>query len=113
MDKALAIILAGGRGERLSVLAEERTKPALPFAAKYRIIDFTLSNCANSGIYNVTVLTQYQPMSLADHLGIGAAWGLVRLDGSGLRIIQPYLSPDESRDWYKGTADAVYQNLSY
>ena len=113
MDRVLAIILAGGRGERLSVLAEERTKPAIPFAGKYRIIDFTLSNCVNSGIYNVAVLTQYQPLSLADHLGIGAAWGLVRVDGSGIRMLQPYLGPDEDHDWYKGTANAVYQNLHY
>jgi len=94
-------------------LAEERTKPAIPFAAKYRIIDFTLSNCVNSGIFNVAVLTQYQPLSLADHLGIGASWGLVRVDGGGIRILQPYLAPDEGRSWYKGTADAVYQNLHY
>ena len=113
MDSVLAIILAGGRGERLGILAHERTKPAIPFAGKYRIIDFTLSTCVNSGISNVAVLTQYQPLSLADHIGIGASWGLVRPDGSGIRLLQPYLAREEGRDWYKGTADAVYQNLSY
>jgi glucose-1-phosphate adenylyltransferase len=113
MEKTLAIILAGGRGERLGILAHERTKPAIPFAGKYRIIDFTLSNCVNSGISQVAVLTQYQPLSLIDHLGIGAPWGLAHLDGSGMRLLQPYLAREEGRDWYKGTADAVYQNLQY
>ena len=113
MDNVLAIILAGGRGERLGILAHERTKPAIPFAGKYRIIDFALSNCVNSGIYNVAVLTQYQPLSLSDHIGIGAAWGLVHMDGSGIRLLQPYLAREEDRDWYKGTANAVYQNLQY
>ena len=109
----MAIILAGGRGERLGILAHERTKPAIPFAGKYRIIDFVLSNCVNSGIYNVAVLTQYQPASLTEHIGIGTAWGLARLDGAGIRMLQPYLAREEDRDWYKGTADAVYQNLQY
>lgn len=108
----MAIILAGGRGERLSVLAQERTKPALPFAGKYRVIDFTLSNCVNSAIYNVAVLTQYRPLSLADHIGIGAPWGLATPD-RGITLLQPYLSREESRDWYKGTTDAIYQNLQY
>jgi len=112
MDSILAVILAGGRGERLSVLAEERTKPAIPFAGRYRIIDFTLSNCVNSGIHNVAVLTQYQPLSLAEHIGIGAAWGLATPD-RGIRLLQPYLAREEGRDWYKGTADAIYQNLQY
>ncbi|MFC2006527.1 glucose-1-phosphate adenylyltransferase family protein, partial [Chloroflexota bacterium] len=112
MENVLAIILAGGRGERLSVLAQERTKPAIPFAGKYRIIDFTLSNCVNSGIHHVAVLTQYQPLSLAEHIGIGTAWGMATPD-RGIRLLQPYLAREEGRDWYKGTADAVYQNLSY
>ena len=111
-DKVLAIIMAGGVGERLGVLTQERTKPAIPFAGKYRIIDFTLSNCVNSGIYNVAVLTQYQPLSLVDHIGIGIPWGLARPDG-GIRLLQPYLTREEDRDWYKGTADAVYQNFEY
>lgn len=113
MERTLAIILAGGRGERLGILAHERTKPAIPFAGKYRIIDFSLSNCVNSGISKVAVLTQYQPLSLIDHIGVGAPWGLAHLDGSGLRLLQPYLAHEEGRDWYKGTADAVYQNLQY
>ncbi|MFC2047894.1 glucose-1-phosphate adenylyltransferase [Chloroflexota bacterium] len=110
MDKVLAVILAGGRGERLSVLAQERTKPAVPFAGRYRIIDFTLSNCVNSGIHSVAVLTQYQPLSLAEHIGVGMAWGLATPD-RGVRLLQPYLAREEGRDWYKGTADAVYQCL--
>ncbi len=111
MKKNLAIILAGGQGERLSILAHERAKPAIPFAGKYRIIDFTLSNCVNSGIYDIAVLTQYEPRSLTDHIGIGAPWGLNHPD-RGVRLLQPYLAR-RSRDWYKGTADAVYQNLPY
>ena len=112
MEGAVAIILAGGTGERLGILAVERTKPAIPFAGKYRIIDFTLSNCVNSGIYNVATLTQYQPRSLTDHIGIGMPWGLARPD-SKIQLLNPYLAREEGRDWYKGTADAVYQNLQY
>ncbi len=110
MQKLLAVILAGGQGERLSVLSQQRAKPAVPFVGKYRIIDFSLSNCVNSGIYNVIVLTQYQPVSLTEHIGIGTPWGLVPPDRS-IRLLQPYLAREEGRDWYKGTADAVYQNL--
>ena len=106
----VAVILAGGQGERLSVLSAQRAKPAVPFAGKYRIIDFTLSNCVNSGIYRVAVLTQYRPHSLNDHIGIGRPWDLDRNSG-GVRMLQPYLGRKGS-DWYKGTADAVYQNLS-
>lgn len=113
MEKTLAIILAGGRGERLGILAHERTKPAIPFAGKYRVIDFTLSNTVNSGISKVAVLTQYQPLSLIDHIGVGASWGLARVDGSGMRLLQPFLAREEGRNWYKGTADAVFQNLPY
>ncbi|HEY82480.1 MAG TPA: glucose-1-phosphate adenylyltransferase [Dehalococcoidia bacterium] len=112
MDNIVAIILAGGQGERLGILAVERTKPAIPFAGKYRIIDFTLSNCVNSGIYNVAVLTQYQPRSLTDHIGIGLPWGFARPDGK-IQLLHPYLAREEGRDWYRGTADAVYQNLQY
>ena len=104
-----AVILAGGQGERLSVLSARRAKPAVPFAGKYRIIDFTLSNCVNSGIYRVAVLTQYRPHSLNDHIGIGRPWDLDRMHG-GVRLLQPYLGRKNS-DWYRGTADAVYQNL--
>ena len=112
MYKALAVILAGGTGERLSILSQERAKPAVPFAGKYRIIDFTLNNCVNSGVRNVIVLTQYQPLSLAEHIGVGAPWGLVPPDRS-IRLLQPYLARERGRDWYKGTADAVYQNLDH
>lgn len=109
MPNVLAIIMAGGAGTRLSVLSEERSKPAVPFAARYRIIDFTLSNCVNSGIYNISVLTQYRPRSLNDHIGVGKPWDLDRSRG-GLRLLQPYQARGREQ-WYGGTADAVYQNL--
>ena len=112
MEGVVAIILAGGTGERLGTLAVERTKPAIPFGGKYRIIDFTLSNCVNSGIYNVAILTQYQPRSLTDHIGIGMPWGFAHPD-SRIQLLHPYLAREEGRDWYKGTADAVYQNLQF
>ncbi len=110
MHRLLAVILAGGTGERLSILSQERAKPAVPFAGKYRIIDFSLSNCVNSGVFNVIVLTQYQPVSLTEHIGVGSPWGLVPPDRN-VRLLQPYLAREEGRDWYKGTADAVHQNL--
>lgn len=106
-----AVILAGGQGERLSVLSAKRAKPAVPFAGKYRIIDFTLSNCVNSGLYKVAVLTQYRPHSLNDHIGIGRPWDLDRMQG-GVRLLQPYVGRKDS-DWYRGTADAVYQNFGF
>ncbi len=81
MSKVLAVILAGGQGERLSLLSQKRAKPAVPFAGKYRIIDFALSNCVNSGIFDVAVLTQYRPHSLHDHIGIGRPWDLDRQQG--------------------------------
>ena len=109
MDRVMSMILAGGVGERLSVLVEERAKPAVPFGGRYRIIDFVLSNCVNSRIENIAVLTQYNPRSLAKHIGVGRPWDLDRAKG-GISIFQPFLSRSE-RDWYKGTADAVYQNL--
>ncbi len=111
MSKVLGIILAGGQGERLSLLSQKRAKPAVPFAGKYRIIDFALSNCVNSGITDVAVLTQYRPHSLNDHIGIGKPWDLDRQKG-GIHLLQPYMGRRES-DWYQGTADAVYQNLSF
>lgn len=111
MRRVLAMILAGGASERLSVLSAERAKPAVPFGGKYRIIDFTLSNCVNSGIHNVAVLTQFNPRSLALHIGVGRPWDLDRSAG-GVVLLQPFLSRS-TRDWYKGTADAVYQNLYY
>lgn len=109
MSNVLAIIMAGGAGTRLSVLSEERSKPAVPFAARYRIIDFTLSNCVNSDIYNIAVLTQYRPRSLNDHIGVGKPWDLDRARG-GIRLLQPYQARGREQ-WYGGTADAVYQNL--
>src|SRR2546425_145895 len=111
MSKVLAVIMAGGQGERLSLLSQKRAKPAVPFAGKYRIIDFALSNCVNSAISEVAVLTQYRPHSLHDHIGIGRPWDLDRQQG-GVRLLQPYIGRQES-DWYKGTADAVYQNLDF
>ncbi len=111
MARVLAVIMAGGAGTRLSVLSEERSKPAVPFAAKYRIIDFTLSNCVNSDIFNVAVLTQYRPHSLHEHIGIGKPWDLDRAQG-GVRLLQPYQGR-EGQTWYGGTAHAVYQNLDY
>jgi glucose-1-phosphate adenylyltransferase len=109
--RTLAMILAGGAGSRLSVLTQKRTKPAVPFAGKYRIIDFTLSNCSNSGIYTVGICTQYRPRSLNDHIQSGWPWDLDRVSG-GVTLLQPYVGPRES-DWYHGTADAVYQNMNY
>lgn len=111
MNRVLAVILAGGASERLSILAAERAKPAVPFGGKYRIIDFTLSNCSNSGIYNVAVLTQFNPRSLAQHVGVGRSWDMDRAEG-GVVLLQPFLSRS-GRNWYKGTADAVYQNMYF
>ena len=105
----LAMILAGGQGDRLSVLSEQRAKPGVVFGGQYRIIDFALSNCSNSGITKVAVLTQYRPRSLMNHIGAGRPWGLDTLDGS-VQMLQPYLGRADM-DWYQGTADAVYQNL--
>ena len=109
MNDVLAMILAGGQGDRLSVLSEQRAKPAVIFGGQYRIIDFALSNCGNSGISKVSVLTQYRPRSLVNHIGAGKPWGLDGLDNS-VQILQPYLGRADM-DWYQGTADAIYQNL--
>ena len=107
----MAVILAGGEGERLSILSSVRAKPAVPFGGKYRIIDFTLSNCVNSDIDNVVVLTQYNPRSLNDHIGVGRPWDLDRNHG-GVRMLQPYIARGRVAEWYRGTADAVLQNLN-
>jgi glucose-1-phosphate adenylyltransferase len=111
MKRVAALILAGGQGDRLSVLSEERAKPAVIFGGRYRIIDFALSNIVNSGITRVGVLTQYRPRSLNDHIGIGRPWDLDR-QGGGVTLLQPYLGRASS-DWYSGTADAVYQNIYF
>lgn len=109
--EVVAMILAGGQGSRLGVLTKNLAKPAVPFGGKYRIIDFPLSNCANSGIYTVGVLTQYKPLELNNHIGIGDAWDLDRRDG-GVSILPPY-QEEQGGDWYKGTANAIYQNIGY
>ena len=109
--KCLAMILAGGQGSRLGALTKNIAKPAVPFGGKYRIIDFPLSNCANSGIDKVGVLTQYRPLELHNYLGTGSAWDLDKRDG-GVFILPPY-ARDKGADWYKGTADAIYQNLNF
>src|SRR6195256_4727550 len=111
MKRTLAVVLAGGEGERLSILSSVRAKPAVPFGGKYRIIDFTLSNCVNSGITHVMVLTQYNPRSLNDHIGLGRPWDLDRNTG-GVRMLQPYIARGRVAEWYRGTADAVLQNLN-
>jgi glucose-1-phosphate adenylyltransferase len=110
--KTRAIILAGGEGSRLSVLTAKRTKPAVPFAGKYRIIDFTISNCVNSNIFDVMVLAQYRPQSLIEHIGSGGPWDLSRDFTGGIRILTPYLARFQT-DWFGGTADAVQQNFTF
>jgi glucose-1-phosphate adenylyltransferase len=111
MKRTLAVILAGGEGERLSILSSLRAKPAVPFGGKYRVIDFTLSNCVNSDVDDVVVLTQYNPRSLNDHIGMGRPWDLDRNYG-GVRILQPYIARGRVAEWYRGSADAVLQNLN-
>lgn len=110
-NKCLAMILAGGQGSRLKALTKNVAKPAVPFGGKYRIIDFPLSNCANSGIDTVGVATQYRPLELHTYLGTGNAWDLDKRDG-GVFILPPY-AREKGADWYKGTADAIYQNLNF
>jgi glucose-1-phosphate adenylyltransferase len=108
----LTLILAGGEGERLSILSQVRAKPGVPFGGKYRIIDFALSNTVNSGLSDVGILTQYAPRSLIDHIGVGRPWDLDRSRG-GVSLLQPYIGRGRARDWYRGTADAVLQNLDF
>ncbi len=107
----IALLLAGGQGSRLGVLTKNVAKPAVLYGGKYRIIDFSLSNCTNSGIDTVGVLTQYQPLKLNSHIGIGKPWDMDRIDG-GVTILSPYLKA-EMGEWFKGTANAVYQNIHY
>lgn len=110
--KTKAVILAGGEGSRLGVLTAKRAKPAVPFAGKYRIIDFVLSNCVNSGLSDVMLLTQYRPHSLNEHIGAGRPWDLDRGFTGGLQIFQPYKGRADT-DWYAGTADAIQQNFTF
>jgi len=110
--KVKAVVLAGGEGTRLGTLTSKRAKPAVPFAGKYRIIDFTLSNCVNSNIFDVLVLTQYRPHSLNDHIGKGRPWDLDRSFTGGVQLLQPFKGRLDT-DWYSGTADAVTQNLNF
>jgi glucose-1-phosphate adenylyltransferase len=110
-NEMIAMILAGGQGSRLGKLTRTIAKPAVPFGGKYRIIDFSLSNCSNSGIRTIGVVTQYQPLELNSHIGNGSSWGLDHKDG-GVTILQPHSSLDGEK-WFEGTAHAIYQNISY
>lgn len=105
------MLLAGGQGSRLGILTKQIAKPAVPYGGKYRIIDFPLSNCVNSGIYTVGVLTQYQPLELNDYIGNGQPWDLDRANG-GVHILSPY-QQIKGTEWYKGTANAIYQNINF
>ena len=109
--EVLAMLLAGGQGSRLGILTNTKAKPAVPFGGKYRIIDFPLSNCVNSGIDTVGVLTQYQPLQLIQHIGIGIPWDLDRRNG-GVTVLSPHMK-GENGDWYLGTANAIFHNISY
>ena len=110
-QEMLAMILAGGQGSRLGVFTKRIAKPAVSFGGKYRIIDFVLSNCSNSGIDTVGVLTQYRPRILNSHIGMGSHWDLDRING-GVYILQPYMSEKEGH-WYNGTANAIYKNMNF
>ncbi|MCI8539312.1 MAG: glucose-1-phosphate adenylyltransferase [Oscillospiraceae bacterium] len=110
--ECVAMLLAGGQGSRLYALTSHVAKPAVPFGGKYRIIDFPLSNCVNSGIDTVGVLTQYRPLELNSYLGNGQPWDLDRSDG-GVHILPPYMREGEQGTWYKGTANAIYQNIGF
>ena len=110
-QECVAMLLAGGQGSRLYVLTRKIAKPAVPYGGKYRIIDFPLSNCVNSGIETVGVLTQYQPLELNGYIGSGAPWDLDRMD-AGVHVLPPY-QRNQGADWYKGTANAIYQNIDF
>jgi len=108
----ISMLLAGGQGSRLYALTKNEAKPSIPFGGKYRIIDFPLSNCANSGIDTVGVLTQYRPLKLNSYIGVGSPWDLDRSDG-GVFILPPYISTGDKGRWFTGTADAIYQNMDF
>ncbi len=110
--RVIAMLLAGGQGSRLKVLTEKTAKPAVPFGGKYRIIDFPLSNCVNSGIDTVGILTQYQPLELNEYIGNGQPWGLNKTH-SCAQVLPPYERHDRKSGWYKGTANAIYQNIDF
>lgn len=110
-QECVAMLLAGGQGSRLYALTQRIAKPAVPYGGKYRIIDFPLSNCVNSGIETVGVLTQYQPLELSDYIGSGQPWDLDRMD-TGVHVLPPY-QRSKGADWYKGTANAIYQNMGF
>lgn len=110
-QQCIAMLLAGGQGSRLGILTKKLAKPAVPFGGKYRIIDFTLSNCSNSGISTVGVLTQYQPLILNSYIGIGSHWSLDKKAG-GVTVLPPYVK-NNGGEWYKGTADAICQNIEF
>ena len=110
--RVIAMLLAGGQGSRLKVLTEKTAKPAVPFGGKYRIIDFSLSNCVNSGIDTVGILTQYQPLELNEYIGNGQPWGLNKTH-SCAQVLPPYERHDKKSGWYKGTANAIYQNIDF
>ena len=109
--EVVAMLLAGGQGSRLYALTKDMAKPAVPFGGKYRLIDFPLSNCTNSGIDTVGVLTQYQPLVLNDYIGNGQPWDLDKMNG-GVHVLPPYES-NSGASWYEGTANAIYQNISF
>ena len=110
--RCIAMLLAGGQGSRLKVLTENTAKPAVPFGGKYRIIDFPLSNCVNSGIDTVGILTQYQPLELNEYIGNGQPWGLNKSQSTAM-VLPPYERNDKKSGWYKGTANAIYQNITF
>ena len=110
--RCIAMLLAGGQGSRLKVLTQNTAKPAVPFGGKYRIIDFPLSNCVNSGIDTVGILTQYQPLELNEYIGNGQPWGLNKSHCCA-QVLPPYERHDKKSGWYKGTANAIYQNIAF
>ena len=110
--RVIAMLLAGGQGSRLKILTQNTAKPAVPFGGKYRIIDFPLSNCVNSGIDTVGILTQYQPLELNEYIGNGQPWGLNKSQSTAM-VLPPYERNDKKNGWYKGTANAIYQNIAF